>query len=205
MKDNSQIEEMAREMRRSLLREQEELAERSAHLGNALKLREMMNELQAENRRLQEQCDTQQRQLDEANQRLTNAEKKLDGEKLLRQEAEMRLKEMSQMSANMVKKGEIAVTVKALTIFLNKSKNKRIEKRAAIKEMMLELFSTNNMPIPDELADLLQYFDDEVERTEPDQVTVNGDLVLTKHVDNVVEHVDAGANGIVVNNDKQAV
>lgn len=205
MKDNSQIEKMAREMRRSLLREQEELAERSAHLGNALKLREMMNELQAENRRLQEQCDTQQRQLDEANQRLTNAEKKLDGEKLLRQEAEMRLKEMSQMSANMVKKGEIAVTVKALTIFLNKSKNKRIEKRAAIKEMMLELFSTNNMPIPDELADLLQYFDDEVERTEPDQVTVNGDLVLTKHVDNVVEHVDAGANGIVVNNDKQAV
>ena len=205
MKDNSQIEKMAREMRRSLLREQEELAERSAHLGNALKLREMMNELQAENRRLQEQCDTQQRQLDEANQRLTNAEKKLDGEKLLRQEAEMRLKEMSQMSANMVKKGEIAVTVKALTIFLNKSKNKRIEKRAAIKEMMLELFSTNNMPIPDELADLLQYFDDEVERTESDQVTVNGDLVLTKHVDNVVEHVDAGANGIVVNNDKQAV
>lgn len=205
MKDNSQIEEMAREMRRSLLREQEELAERSAQLGNALKLLEMMNELQAENRRLQEQCDTQQRQLDEANQRFTNAEKKLDGEKLLRQEAEMRLKEMSQMSANMVKKGEIAVTVKALTIFLNKSKNKRIEKRAAIKEMMQELFSTNNMPIPDELADLLQYFDDEVERTEPDQVTVNGDLVLTKHVDNVVEHVDAGANGIVVNNDKQAV
>ena len=205
MKDNSQIEEMAREMRRSLLREQEELAEKSAQLGNALKLLEMMNELQAENRRLQEQCDSQQRQLDEANQRFTNAEKKLDGEKLLCQEAEMRLKEMSQMSANMVKKGEIAVTVKALTIFLNKSKNKRIEKRAAIKEMIQELFSTNNMPIPDELADLLQYFDDEVERTEPDQVTVNGDLVLTKHVDNVVEHVDAGANGIVVNNDKQAV
>ena len=205
MKDNSQIEEMAREMRRSLLREQEELAERSAQLGNALKLLEMMNELQAENRRLQEQCDTQQRQLDEANQRLTNTEKKLDEEKQLRRTAEMRLKEMGQMSAGVVKKSGQVEMVKALQTFLNKSKRKRIEKRAAIKEMMLELFSVNKMLLPDELADLLQYFDDEVERTEPDQVTVNGDLVLNKHVDNAVEHVEAGANGIMVNNDKQAV
>jgi len=198
----NQIEEMADEIRHRLNQEQEALAERSAQLSDSLKLLDVTVALQAENRQLQEQRNSRQRQLEEANQRLAVAEKKLDEEKQLRQTAEMRLKEMGQLSAGVVRESGQMELVKALQTFLNKSKRKRIEKRAAIKEMILELCTANKMTLPDDLAEQIQNFDDMIEKPDSAQVSVGGDYVLNKHVDNVVEHVDAGANGITVNKEK---
>ena len=51
--------------------------------------------------------------------------------------------------------------LEALRIFINKSKQKRIEKRTAVKEMVLELANANGIVFPEDLAATLDSLDDE--------------------------------------------
>ena len=77
------------------------------------------------------------------------------------QEKEMKLSELSKLSAGVARKSSQDEVLKALRTFVNKSKRKKYEKRVAIKEMVLELAYANNLVFPDDLAATLESLDDE--------------------------------------------
>ena len=66
----------------------------------------------------------------------------------------------------------VAGLLKAVRTFVNRSKQKRIEKRMAVKEMLLELANANSIVFPADLAATIDALDDE--HSEPKTVTVHG-------------------------------
>jgi len=84
----------------------------------------------------------------------------------------MKHSELSKLSVNMAKKSSQEEVIKALRTFVNKSKQKRIEKRMAVKEMVMELAIANNIMFPADLAATLDSLDDE--QTETRIVNVQG-------------------------------
>ena len=111
-----------------------------------------------ENARLREDLEELQEQLLE--------------EKDLRTKAEIQLKEMSQLSAGVAKKASQDELLKAIRVFVNKSKRKKIEKRIAVKEMVLEMVNANSIVLPEDLALAIDALDDE--QTEARVVNVQG-------------------------------
>ena len=85
----------------------------------------------------------------------------------LMKEVEMQLKEMSKLSASVAGKASQDELLKALRVFVNKSKRKKLEKRIAVKEMVLELGNANSMVFPEDLAAALDSLDDEQMETKP--------------------------------------
>ena len=85
----------------------------------------------------------------------------LQTEKELRTKAEMQLGEMSKLSAGVAKKASQDEVQKALRVFVNKSKRKKVEKRIAVKEMVLELANANGMALPEDLSMTIDCLDDE--------------------------------------------
>ncbi len=150
--------EMMRDARRGLEREREELEEKVADLNNFLKMMEVTDEILAERDRVQQEVEALREQLQESNER----EAKL----------EMQLKEMQKLSASVAGKASQDEVLKALSTFVKKSKQKRLEKRVAVKEMVLELANANSIVFPEDVATLLDALDDE--RPEPKVVNVSG-------------------------------
>ena len=96
----------------------------------------------------------------------------LQMEKDLRTKAEIQLGEMSKLSAGMAKKASQDEVLQALRVFVNKSKRKKVEKRIAIKEMVLEMANANGVLLPEDLATAIDSLDDE--QLEPKVVNVAG-------------------------------
>lgn len=143
--------EMAQDARRTLDKERERLVERVDNLGAQLQLIDAAEEALEEISKLREENNELQQR---------NAE------------LEMKLAEMSKLSAGVAKKASNEELLKALRIFVNNSKRKRLEKRTAVKEMVLELAMANNLSLPDDLAATLDSLDDEV--PQPSVVNVSG-------------------------------
>ena len=150
--------EMAHDAQRALEREREELMERAEQLNVYMQLLDRINEVVAENRRLRDEYEEVQQQLDE--------------EKQQRAELEMKLMEMTKLSAGVAKKASQEELLKAIRVFVNKSKRKKIEKRIAVKEMVLEMANANGVTLPEELAATIDALDDE--QPEAKVVTVQG-------------------------------
>ena len=150
--------EMMRDARRGLEREREELEEKVADLNNFLKMMEVTDEILAERDRVQQEVEALREQLQESNER----EAKL----------EMQLKEMQKLSASVAGKASQDELLKALSTFVKKSKQKRLEKRVAVKEMVLELAIANGITFPADVEATLDALDDE--QTEPKVVNVSG-------------------------------
>jgi len=93
----------------------------------------------------------------------------LQEEKELRVKVEMQLKEMSKLSASVAGKASQDEVLKALRVFVNKSKRKKLEKRIAVKEMVLELAMANGVAFPEDLATSIDSLDDE----QPEAKVVN--------------------------------
>ena len=51
--------------------------------------------------------------------------------------------------------------LKALRVFVNKSKRKKVDKRIAVKEMVLELANANGVLLPEDLSAAIDSLDDE--------------------------------------------
>ena len=177
MKTNlDEYKEMMHDVRRALGSEKERLTERIEQLDGVMKMADMTDELLS-------QID----HLKEENERL-NAENERLREDV--QEKEMKLSELSKLSAGVAKKSSQDEVLKALRTFVNKSKRKKYEKRVAIKEMVLELAYANNLTFPDDLAATLESLDDEPSES---KVAVQVDYVENKFhapVGQVVERVD---------------
>ena len=85
---------------------------------------------------------------------------------------EMKLSEMTKLSGDVAKKSSQEGLLKAVRTFVNKSKHKRIEKRMAVKELLLELANANSIVFPEDLATTIDALDDE--QSETKVVTVQG-------------------------------
>ena len=160
MKTNlDEYKEVMHDVRRALGGEKERLTERIEQLEGFMKMADMTDELLS-------QIDD----LKEENERL-NAENERLREEV--QEKEMKLSELSKLSAGVAKKSSQDEVLKALRTFVNKSKRKKYEKRVAIKEMVLELAYANNLTFPDDLAATLESLDDEPSETKVVNVAGN--------------------------------
>lgn len=184
MKTNlDEYREMMHDVRRALGSEKERLTERIEQLDGVMKMADMTDELLS-------QIDD----LKDENERLNAENDRLRQEV---QEKEMKLSELSKLSAGVAKKSSQDEVLKALRTFVNKSKRKKYEKRVAIKEMVLELANANSIVFPEDLAATLDSLDDEP--SEP-KLAVQVDYVENKFhapVGQVVERVDKLENTTV--------
>ena len=94
-------------------------------------------------------------------------------EKELRTKLEMQLNEMTKLSASVAGKASQEELLKALRVFVNRSKRKKLEKRTLVKEMIMELVVTNGIVLPEDLTTTLDSLDDE-QLVEQPQVTAGG-------------------------------
>ena len=177
MKTNlDDYKEMMHDVHRALGSEKDRLTERIERLEGVMKMAEWTDGLLTE-------ID----ELNDENERLCAENERLRQEV---QEKEMKLSELSKLSAGVARKASHDELLKALSVFVNKSKRKKYEKRVAIKEMVLELANANSIVFPEDLAATLDSLDDEP--SEP-KVAVQIDYVENKFhapVGQVVERVD---------------
>lgn len=150
--------EMMRDVKRGLEREREELEEKVAEKNNFLKMMDVTEEILSELDRWREEAEQLREQLQESHER----EAKL----------EMQLNEMSKLSASVAGKTSQDELLKALRVFVNKSKRKKLDKRIAVKEIVLELANANSVVLPEDLAATIDSLDDE--QVEPKVVNVSG-------------------------------
>lgn len=83
--------------------------------------------------------------------------------------------ETRKLSDSVAKKSSEDGVVKALGTYVNRSKRKTSDKRAYIKNMILEFVSVNGLSLPEELSATIECLDDE--QAEPRTVTVNGNYI----------------------------
>ena len=133
--------------RRALDREREKTMEQIELLNGVLRVMEAVDETMAENESMKTEIEGLRSQL--------------QAEKEQRTKAEMQLSEMSKLSAGVAKKVSQEEVLKALRVFVNKSKRKKVEKRIAVKEMVLELANANGLVLPEDLAAAIDSLDDE--------------------------------------------
>ena len=172
--------EAAREARRRLELEQEELKERAEQLKGFMTALETTEDVLQENERLEEEMEelrTQhQEEIEQLRQQHQEKTEQLrqqyqDEKEQLRQQLqdekdrntklEMQLNEMSKMTASVAGKASHEELLKALRVFVNKSKRKKLEKRIAVKEMVLELANANSLMLPEDLSSTIDSLDDE--------------------------------------------
>ena len=155
MEDNyDDFSEMAHDARRALERERERLMEQANQLDGCLRVLDATAELLAKIDSLTEEIEKRDAEIDSLHQQLHE-------EKERSQTLEMRLSELSKLSAGVARKSSQEELLKALRTFVNKSKQKRIEKRTAVKEMVMELAVANGIVFPEDLAATIESLDDE--------------------------------------------
>ena len=160
--DIEELKEAACEVRRQLEREQEEIEERAEQLRRFMNTLEKTEDLLQENGRLREELEQERQLHQEEKERSTRLE--------------MQLNEMGKMTASVAGKASQEEVLKALRVFVNKSKRKKLEKRIAVKEMVLELANANGLLLPEELAASIDSLDDEQPVMEQSAGTVTENL-----------------------------
>ncbi len=171
--------EMAQSARYGIEKESDRLIERLTQMEDYRKLLDVIDEVIADNKRQQEEIESLQQQLEEKKNDYEvlagTAKNLLDAATEARnqkKELEMQLAETRKLSEGVAKKSSEEGVIKALQIFVNRSKTKKADKRAYIKTTILEFANTIKLSLPDELANSIDNLDDE--QSEPKTVTVNG-------------------------------
>ena len=157
--------EMAREARIELEHERERLTDKLERIDLFLQVMEHADERDAAYKKLQEENEMLQQQLND--------------ERKQKAELEMKMNEMSKLSAGVAKKSSEEGVQKAIHTFVNYSKRKTSDKRTYIKNTILEFTSVNRISLPEELSATIDCLDDE--QTEPKNVTMNGGVYNDIH------------------------
>ncbi len=150
--------EMAREARIELEHEREKLTDKLEQIDLFLQVMEHSDERDAAYKKLQEENEMLQQQLNE--------------ERKQKAELEMKMNEMSKLSAGVAKKSSEEDLLKALRTYVNRSKRKTIDKRAFAKTATLEIANANGLDLPEDLKAAIESLDDE--QTDPKVVNVSG-------------------------------
>ena len=155
---------------RELERRLERMREEEKEVDNYLMAIEVARKLMSENEKQTAEIESLREQLQE--------------EKRLRAEMEMKMAEMSKLSAGMAKKSSEEDLLKALRTYANRSKRKKLDKRAFAKSAILEIANANNLTLPEDLATTVDSLDDE--QAEPKIVIETaGDVIAEGGVKNV--------------------
>lgn len=184
-KDYTDYSEMAYDARRDLERERDRLVEQVEQMEDYLRVLDNIDVVLDENKRLKEQNEELRQQYEEEKQR--------------RAKVEMNLMEMSKLSADVAKKASDDNLMKGLKTYVNRSKRKTADKRAFAKSATLEIANANGLDLPEDLKAAIESLDDE--QTEP-KITVQGDYVVEKKVDQEIGNIEEGGIGVKV--DKEA-
>ena len=150
--------EMMHDAQRELEHEQERLSEKMDRVNGFMQTMAAMNEMLVKYGKALDEIEQLQQQLAE--------------EKKQRAEMEMKMNEMSKLSAGVAKKSSEEDLLKALRTYVNRSKRKTIDKRAFAKTATLEIANANGLILPEDLAALIDSLDDE--QAEPKVVNVTG-------------------------------
>ena len=132
---------------RELERRLERMREEEKEVDNYLMAIEVARELMSENKKQTAEIESLREQLQE--------------EKRLRAEMEMKMAEMSKLSAGMAKKSSEEDLLKALRTYANRSKRKTADKRTFAKSAILEIANANALLLPEDLAATVDSLDDE--------------------------------------------
>lgn len=146
--------ELVNDANRALGRERERITAEAEQVNALQRAMDAAGELISKNEKLTSELEMQKAEVDVLHARLQE-------EKEQRLKLEMQLNEMSKLSASVAGKASHDELLKALRTFVNKSKQKRIEKRTLVKEMVLELVIANGIVLPPELAATIESLDDE--------------------------------------------
>lgn len=157
--ENVSMMETAQKVRQIVEAERERARAALEQMDEVLSALDDANALRAENELLKTELRAKDAQLLE--------------EKEQRERVEMQLREMSMLSASVAGKASQDELLKALRVFVNKSKRKKLEKRIAVKEMVLELAVANSVVFPEDLAAAIGALDDEQPETKVVNVTGN--------------------------------
>jgi hypothetical protein len=159
--DKTEFKDWSESASRALEREREEMMERVQTIDGMARVMRAVGDILAENERLKaenESLNAENVGLKEENETLQT---QLLTERELRTKAEMQLGEMSKLSVGVAKKASQEELLPALRVFVNKSKRKKLEKRIAVKEMVLEMANANGLTLPEEFAAVIDSLDDE--------------------------------------------
>ena len=155
---------------RELERRLERMREEEKEVDNYLMAIEVARKLMSENEKQTAEIESLREQLQE--------------EKRLRAEMEMKMAEMSKLSAGMAKKSSEEDLLKALRTYANRSKRKTLDKRTFAKSAILEIANVNNLTLSEDLATTVESLDDE--QAEPKIVIETaGDVIAEGGVKNV--------------------
>ena len=142
-----ELSDWVSDARRDIERDCERLAEKMEKMDYYRKALDITDELLDETEALKKENETLREQL--------SAEKKL------RAEQEVKLEEMSKLSAGMAKKTSQDELIKAIRVFINISKRKSLDKRVHVKIIVMELVDAANITLPADLREVLAHLDDE--------------------------------------------
>jgi hypothetical protein len=166
--DKTEFKDWSESASRALEREREEMMERVQTIDGMARAMEAVDDILAENERLKaenESLNAENESLNAENVGLKEENDTLQTQLLtereLRTKAEMQLGEMSKLSVGVAKKASQEELLPALRVFVNKSKRKKLEKRIAVKEMVLEMANANGLTLPEEFAAVIDSLDDE--------------------------------------------
>ena len=169
MFESVDLQEASRDAQRALEQERDKCVDRIAELDGYLKVMECINDLIAENERLKEE--------------LEESREVYEDEKEVRMKLEMELNEAKKLTAGVANKASQEVMIKVISTFVNRSKQKRIEKRAMVKSLVLETAMTNGITLPDDLMQTVNALDDE-------KPAVTNQNTYNAPVGQVIEHAD---------------
>lgn len=152
------IREMAQNKHRELEQRQDDLIAHLGDLEDEIKLMESVGSMVDENGKLKNELEEVRGQLEE--------------EKRQRADLEMKMAEMSKLSAGVARKASQDDLEKALRLYLNISKRKTLTKREAAKTVITEMLTSAKLDIPDDIMESLSHLDDE--QSEAKVVNVQG-------------------------------
>lgn len=156
--DLNEVKKMMYEQHVAIERKHKNLKEEAERISGFKRALDAMDDVFKEKERLRAECDSLIVQLRD--------------ERMIRRKMEMQMNEMSKLSMSVAGKASQEELLKALRVFVNTSKRKKIEKRIAVKEMVLELANANMLMFPADLAATIDSLDDEL--PEPRVVNVAG-------------------------------
>ncbi len=153
----NELGEWLNDARRDIERDRERLAEKIERMDYYRKALDITDELLQEAEALKTENETLREQL--------------AAEKKLRAEQEVKMAEMSKLSAGMAKKTSQDDLFKAMRSYLNISKRKSPGKREAAKMVFTELFTSAKLDLPEDIREMLDHLDGE--QAESAVATVN--------------------------------
>jgi hypothetical protein len=136
-------------------------------LENAMNCFQRLMDVIEENKRLKQHIAEQDKKIAERDEKIAAQKEEIATLKEEKASSDMKLSEMTKLSADMAKKSSQEGLQKALTITINKSIHKRLEKRTAVKEFVMELALANGIIFPEDVAAKLDSLDDETEPPAP--------------------------------------